>query len=93
MMDEFVNLLEVKLSEETWDAVYNTKAKHLSRGVTPNWLFFSTDFVDRFPELRNIKKMSGMSVHICDLPVGYELMMVHLDKNHSLKGSTKTEEK
>jgi len=79
MSDDVATLIDFRISPETWEAVFDTKAKYLERGVTPNWLFFSKDFVEKYPELRYVKEMSGMTVHICDLPSGYDLMMVHLD--------------
>jgi hypothetical protein len=84
-------LIDVILSEETWNAIHNNKAKHISMGVTPNWLFFSTKFVSDYPELKHVKMLSGMSVHICELPEGYDMMMVRLDD--SSKQSITEEEK
>jgi len=78
-MSDDAFLLDVQLSSETWEAIFNTQAKHISMGVTPNWLFFSTEFVKKYPELKNIKMLSNMDVHICDLPKGYDMMMVRLD--------------
>lgn len=82
-MRDYAYLIDVVLSEETLNAIYNNKAKHISIRVTPNWLFFSTKFVEEYPELKNVKMLSNMDVHICDLPEGYDMMMVRLDDDSS----------
>jgi len=79
---DYARLVDVVLSEETWNAIFNNKAKHISMGVTPNWLFFSTEFVDKYPELKQVKTLSGMNVHVCDLPKSYDMMMVRLEDNN-----------
>jgi len=88
---DYTYLVDVVLSEETLNAVYNNKAKHISMGVTPNWLFFSTEFVDKYPELKRVKTLSSMDVHICDLPKGYDMIMVRLDNNGSEQTITEGE--
>ena len=77
-------LIHVKLSPETLDAIFNAKATYLERGLVPNWMFLNEKFVNKYPELRQVKELSGMSVHICKLPADRDIMIVSLeDKNET----------